>query len=213
MISVHWCQPYDLKQVIIKTKKHCVGSRACAAPFFHIYPINKGLGDEEEPTHTPSPSPPPRPVVDMATKSSDRRRKQEDLFARGIADPLIKSKTYHARKCERNNARKEWVFFHGLEVPVPQSLWPKEPNGDFKPWCPPEHWLTEAQADGPCCSKYVQQLELMSAHYSACLPSDDEPTPEQEEIAARPWKSSSWWSSSSSSGWDAGWTHWDEGDA
>ncbi len=187
-------------------KQHRVGSRACVVPFFHIDPLNKGLGDEEEAPRTPSSSPPPPSNAPAArvrtgTKSWDIREKKKHLFQDGLTNPLMKAMCYKARKTANANARKEWVLQHGMEVPVPQSLWPKMPTGEWRPWVPPLHWLTLEQSLAPHCEKYLQQMAIIKANYDAHVQDDqsDEPDPDMENL---PWRTSrSSHSSSSRAPW------------
>ncbi len=167
-----------------------MGSRACVVPFFHIDPLNKGLGDEEEATRTPSPSPPPQAAtggVRTGTTSWDRRERKKDWAERGYDRPLMKAMCYQARKTANANARKEWVLQHGMAVPVPQSLWPKLPTGEWKPWVPPEHWMTLEQVAGPICEKYAQQFEILNANYLASVDNEPEWVVDEEE-SSRPWR-------------------------
>ena len=141
-----------------------MGSRACVVPFFHIDPLNKGLGDEDEMPRTPSASPPRPPLsndppVRTGTRSWDIRQRKKEWYSAGHPDAHLKAMTYQARKSANANARKEWVLQHGMEVAVPLSLWPKVPTGGWKPWVPPEHWLTEEQALAPVCEKYLHQMK------------------------------------------------------
>ncbi len=163
-----------------------MGSRACVVPFFHIDPKtnkNKGLGDEEElpepaigmlaqAPRTPSPSPEPvAPVpVRTGTRSWDIRNRKRQWAAWGYTEPLAKAQIYNARKNERANARKEWVLQHGYLIPVPQSLWPKYPSGEYRPWVPPKHLLTLEQEAQPMCAKYMEQLELIEAAAAEAAP-------------------------------------------
>ncbi len=168
-----------------------MGSRACVVPFFHIDPKtkkNKGLGDEEElpepaigmlaqAPRTPSPSPEPVPVR-TGTRSWDIRNRKRQWASWGYTEPLAKASVYHARKSERANARKEWVKQHGYTIPVPQSMWPKLPSGEYKPWVPPKSMLTPEQEAGPMCEKYMEQLDiLLGAEAEVGSPEAVDPTP------------------------------------
>ena len=99
--------------------------------------------------------------VRTGTRSWDIRNRKRQWAAWGYTEPMAKAQIYNARKTERSNARKEWVLQHGYTIPVPQSLWPKYPSGEYRPWVPPKHLLTLEQEAQPMCAKYMEQLELI----------------------------------------------------
>ena len=159
---------------------------------FHIDPKtkkNKGLGDEDyeigilaqAPLTPVTPPPSPEPVapvpVRTGTRSWDIRNRKRQWAEWGYSEPMAKAQIYNARKNERANARKEWVLQHGYLIPVPQSLWPKTPSGEYKPWVPPKHLLTLEQEAQPMCAKYMEQLELIQAAEAKVDSPDDSPTP------------------------------------
>ena len=174
---------------------------------FHIDPKtkkNKGLGDEDyeigilaqAPLTPVTPPPSPEPVapvrVRTGTRSWDIRNRKRQWAEWGYSEPMAKAQIYNARKNERANARKEWVLQHGYLIPVPQSLWPKYPSGEYRPWVPPTHLLTVEQEAQPMCAKYMEQLELIEAAKAEAVPLgfgvEEEEVVAAAEVPTPPWR-------------------------
>ncbi len=149
------------------------------------------------------------------------RMKAYKRAADGNRTSLETLEKYKVKMRVQQEARKEWVYQHGMSVAVPNSLWPRCADLSFKPWIPQLRWLTDAQLDEMWCDTYQQQVnELTLEGIAECgwpgfddriaeleaLKVEEEKEKKKEKNKAKKQKWGNWWSASSwgSDGWVSG---------
>ena len=124
---------------------------------------SKPLGPSPEPMPIDS-EPKPKKQQDQPTygRAWTTRTSIWKKAAMGNVGSFIKQQAYFERKKNFNIARKEWVKAFGMAKAIPESIWPKMPDGSRRAWVPDDAWLTDEQRCEPWCKTYTQEFAKMN---------------------------------------------------